>query len=141
VKFDKDVYYRYKDGVSLYNIRYKGFDFQGTAVCHDEDLDMESERVGLSIAESRATVKVLKFIRDNEIKPQLKILEHLYSNMKTSKFYNSNSYEAKMVRKQLGNIKKELTTINNTIADEKKFLKDYIDGKEKLYQRLRAKKQ
>ena len=140
MRFDKDVWYRYKDGVSLYNIRYKGFDFQGTAVCHDDDLDMESERVGLSIAEARATVKVLKYIRDNEIKTQLKILEHLHSNMKTSKFYNPNSYEAKMLRKQIGVIKKELATVNNTIVDTKKFLKDYIDGKEKLYQRLRAKK-
>jgi hypothetical protein len=140
MNFDKDAWYRYKDGVSLYNIRYKGFDFQGTAVCHDDDLDMESERIGLSIAEARATIKVLKYIRDNEIKTQLKILEHLHSNMKTSKFYNPNSYEAKMLRKQISVIKKELTVVNNTIVDTKKFLKDYIDGKEKLYQRLRAKK-
>jgi hypothetical protein len=36
-------------------------------------------------------------------------------------------------------LENELTTTNNAIADERKFIKDYIDGKEKLYQRIRDK--
>jgi tRNA U55 pseudouridine synthase TruB len=36
---------------------------------------------------------------------------------------------------------KDLAAINNAIADERKFLKDYIDGKDKLFKRLRAKNQ
>ena len=59
--------------------------------------------------------------------------------MRTSKYYNPNSYEAKMLRSQIRAIEKELTTINNGIADEQKFIKDYIEGKDKLYKRLRAK--
>jgi len=38
-------------------------------------------------------------------------------------------------------IEKELAAINNDIADEQKFIKDYIEGKDKLYKRLRAKSQ
>ena len=82
-------------------------------------------------------------ILSKDIYPDLiqKILNHLYANMRRSKYYNPNSYEAKMLRSQIRVIEKELATINNQIADERKFVKDYIDGKDKLYQRLRAKSQ
>ena len=138
---NSNIKYIYADGTAVCTITYKGLDFMGTAKCHEEDRDFESERVGMSIAESRANIKLLGFMRDNEIKPQLKILNHLLSNMKTSTYYNPISYEAGMVRSQIRAIEKELTAINNAIADERKFLKDYIDGKDKLYKRLRAKNQ
>ena len=61
--------------------------------------------------------------------------------MRTSTHYNPISYEAGMLRSQIRTIEKELTTINNAIADEQKFIKDYVDGKDKMYKRLRAKSQ
>ena len=61
--------------------------------------------------------------------------------MKYSKKFNPKSYEAKMLRNQIRALEKELTTLNNEIADEQKFIKDYINGKDKLYKRLRAKNQ
>lgn len=130
--------YRYNDGDSVFIIYYKNQIFKGEAFCHSEDSDMESERVGLTIAEARANIAVMRFIRDFEIKPQLKILQHLYSNMQNSKYYNSKSYESKMLRKQIGVIRKELTAINNDIADEQQFIKDYINGKDTLYKKLRG---
>lgn len=133
--------YGYTDGNAVFIIEYKGQKFVGEATCHPDDRDMESERVGLTIAEARAAIKANCFVRDFEIKPQLKVLQHLYSNMRTSKYYNPNSYEAKMLRSQIRAIERELTTINNTIADERKFVKDYVNGKDKLYKRLRAKSQ
>lgn len=120
---------------------YDGMAFEGGAKCHPDDMDFESERVGLTIAEARATKKVLRFIRDHELRPQLKILNHLYNNMRTSTYYNPISYEAKMLRSQIRAIEKELAAINNDLADERKFLSDYIQGKDKLYKRLRAKSQ
>ena len=133
--------YDKETGLAQCLIKYNGIYCDGEAHCHPDDMDFESERVGLTIAEARANIKVLRFIRDYEIKPQLKILTHLYSNMKTSKSFNPISYEAKMVRGQIRAIEKELATINNGIADEQKFVKDYIDGKDKMYKRLRAKSQ
>jgi predicted nucleic acid-binding Zn-ribbon protein len=133
--------YNYADGFAVYIITYNGYRFVGEAVCHPDDIDFESERVGLTIAEARANIKVLRHMRDCEVKPQLKILNHLLSNMKTSKSYNPISYEAKMLRSQIRTIEKELATISNAIADEQKFIKDYIDGKDKMYKRLRAKSQ
>ena len=139
--FAKEPNYDYTNGNSIYIIEYNGYRFVGEAICHPDDLDFESERVGLTLAESRANIKVLRHMRDCEVKPQLKILNHLYSNMKTSKYYNPNSYEAKMLRSQIRAIENELTTIKNGIADEQKFIKDYIEGKDKLYKKLRAKNQ
>lgn len=139
--FAKEPNYDYTNGNAIYIIEYNGYRFVGEATCHPDDLDFESERVGLTLAESRANIKVLRHMRDCEVKPQLKILNHLYSNMKTSKYYNPNSYEAKMLRSQIRAIENELTTIKNGIADEQKFIKDYIEGKDKLYKKLRAKNQ
>jgi len=139
--FTKEPNYGYVNGSAVYIIEYNGYRFIGEATCHPDDLDFESERVGLTIAEARANIKVLRHMRDCEVKPQLKILNHLHNNMKTSKSYNPNSYEAKMLRSQIHAVENELATISNGIADEQKFLKDYINGKDKFYQRLRAKKQ
>ena len=138
---NSDIKFVYEDGHAMCTINYKGLTFMGTATCHEDDRDFMSERVGLSIAECRANIKLLSFIREHEIKPQLKILNHLYSNMRNSKRYNPISYEASMLRSQIRAIENELTTINNAVADERKYLKDYIDGKDKLFQRLRAKNQ
>ena len=138
---NSDIKFVYADGHSMCTINYKGLTFMGTATCHEDDRDFMSERVGLSIAESRANIKLLSFIREHEIKSQLKILNHLQSNMKNSKHYNPISYEASMLRSQIRAIENELATINNALADERKYLKDYIDGKDKLFQRLRAKNQ
>lgn len=133
--------YKYNKGSAVYTIRYNNIIFTGRATCHPEDMDFESARVGLAIAESRANIAVLRHIREYELKPQLKILNHLYANMKTSKHYDPKSYEAKMLRSQIRALEKELATLNSEIADEQKFIKDYISGKDKLYKRLRDKNQ
>lgn len=133
--------YSYVDGFATYVIKYNNQEFKGEAACHPEDRDFESSRVGLTIAESRANIQVLRHIRENELKPQLKILNHLYANMKTSTYYNSISYEARMVRSQIRAIEKELAIVNNGINDEKQFIKNYISGKDKMYKRLRGKNQ
>lgn len=105
--------YSYSGGNAKFTINYHGQIFVGTAKCHPEDSDFESARVGLTIAESRANIQVLRHIRDCELKPQLKILNHLYMNMKTSKYYNPKSYEANMLRSQIRALEKELAAIHN----------------------------
>ena len=115
--------------------------FEGGAKCHPDDMDMISERTGCCIAEARAYIKALRFKRDHEIQPKLDILRHLYSNMQSSKKYNPKSYEAQMIRSQLRVLEKELDTVSNDIAEEKKYLKEYIQKKDVFYQRLRAKNQ
>lgn len=110
--------YSYIDGSATYVIKYNNQEFKGKAACHPEDRDFESARVGLTIAEARANIEVLRHIRECELKPQLKILNHLYANIRTSKYYNPTSYETKMLRSQIRALEKELTTLNNEMADE-----------------------
>lgn len=139
----KLVEYNYdeKCGQAKCLVSYNGMSFEGCATCHPEDAEFANERVGLTIAESRANIKVLRFIRDHEVKLELNILKHLYSNIQTSKNHNPKSHESRRIRSQIRALERELTEVNNMIADEKKFIKDYIDGKDKLYKRLRAKSQ
>ena len=134
-----NINYAYNDGASTYQITYKGYNFIGMAECHNDDMDFASERVGLTIAEARAVIKVLRFIRDCEMQPQLNILKHLYSNIETSHFHNPKSHESRRIRSQIRAIEREIKSLNNTIEDEKNFIKDYINGKDKLYRKLRAK--
>ena len=131
--------YTYENGISTFYINYNNNTFIGEANCHEADFDFESERVGLTIAEARARIALAKHMRDNELKPQLKALKHLYSNIRNSSKHNPKSHETRMLRRTIRDLEFELHTVSNAIADEKKFIKDYIDGKEKLYQRLRAK--
>lgn len=122
-------------------VGYKGMTFEGGAACHPEDKDFSNERVGLTIAEARANIKAMRFIRDYEIKVELNALKHLYSNIETSKNHNPKSHESRRIRSQIRALEHELEAINHDIEDEKQFIKDYIDGKDKLYKRLRAKNQ
>ena len=138
---DKNIKFKYDpiDGTAQCDIYYKNTVFTGVAKCHPDDLDFSSERTGCYIAETRAIIKGLQYQRDCEIKPALAALTHLYSNMKTSKYYNPKSYEAKMLRNQIRVFEKELTAINNDLASERKNLRDYLKQKDKIYAKLRAK--
>lgn len=131
--------YDEETGSSYCVIPYDGRTFAGVAYCHPDDVDFKSERVGMSIAEARAQIDILRYIRDCKIKPALKTLRMLYSDISNSKYHNPKSRETKMLQRRIHELEKELATTNNEIADIRKFVKDYIDGKEKLYQRLRAK--
>jgi hypothetical protein len=134
----KNIYFSYDNGISTCTIIYKNKKFIGTATCHPDDVDFESDKTGLSIAEARAAIKVLQY-QKQEIKNQLHILIHLWGNMHTSKYYNPKSYEARMIKSQIRALESNISMIDSQITDEKKYLKSYIDKKEELYQRLRAK--
>ena len=134
-----NINFTYEDDASTAIITYKGRKFTGIAICHPTDKDFSSERVGCCIAEARAYIKLLKFKKECEIKPKKDILTHLYHNMESSTHFNPKSYEGRMVRHQLKAVENELNTVSQEIAEEEKFLTEYIANKEKLYQRLRAK--
>ena len=124
-------------GIATVYILSGDLSFIGMAKCHKDDEDFMSEKTGLQIAEVRAEINFLKHIRDNELKPAIKVLEHLHNNMKTSKHYNKESYEATMLRRQVAIKKNELTAVIEEIDRSKKFLTSYINSKEELYTKLR----
>lgn len=109
----------------------------GTAKCHPDDLDMESERTGLFIAECRAYINYYRAKIDNELKPQFNILQHTYFTLLGATGTNPQSKEMKILRKQLQAARHKLDAVQYQLNAEKSQLKFYIDQKEKLYQRIR----
>ena len=118
---------------------YNGITFVSEATCHEQDLDFQSERTGLQIADIRANIRLLQYKRDTEIRPVIKALKHLIHNIQSGNQHNPKAYESIMLRNQLKSYEKDLEEINRVIQDEKKYLKEYIDSKDKLYIKLRSK--
>lgn len=111
--------------------------FTGEATCHEDDKDMASERTGCFIAECRAVIKRLQHIKNNELIPQIKALEHTLNILKQSTKCNPKSHEMRIIRRQLGIKKTDLDIIKNQIKLEKQYLNDYIKNKEIVYNRIR----
>ena len=111
----------------------------GEAKCHSKDMDVSSEKTGLYIAEQRAVVHFLQNKKEVKLKPALSALNHLYSTIKYSKQFNTNSYEAKRIRKEIKNLQKEIYQINCSIDLIKQRLKQYINDKDKMANLYRTK--
>ena len=141
--YDKKISYNYDEmeREAIFTINYGGAVFVGKARCHPEDNDLGNERTGLTIAEARANIKLMKFKRRFEIQPKIDVLKHLLANMETSKQYAEKSYEAKSIKSQLRAAQAAYDQLTSDIKDEERYLKEYIDKKDILYKRLRAKNQ
>ena len=129
-----------ENGTAFATIFYKNYTFTGEAFCHPDDKDMMSKLTGQTIAEYRATIKYLRFIRDCELQPQLKALKQLYYSMNHSKYFNPESYEAKMLYRQIKNLKEDLEAIKEEIQHQKDSLKAYLEIKEADHAKIRAHK-
>lgn len=139
MKKEKVIYsFDDKTGVSYCSIFEYGLEFTGIAVCHPDDRDMLSERTGCEIANRRAYIHLLCHERDNIIAPQLKALKQLYYSINKSKNFNKKGYAEKALYRHVRMLEHDLTAIKAEIATEKQSLTDYINGKEKFYQRHRA---
>ncbi len=112
--------------------------FSGVAQCHDDDMDMKSEKVGCEIAYNRALLKCLRHEKNNVINPSLRALKQLYYSMKQSKRFNPKSYETIMLKRQIENWKFDLDSINDAIEVVQEYIHEYIKTKEELYQHIRA---
>lgn len=127
-------------GEATYTIYYKNLTFVGRACCHPDDEDMKSQMMGLTIAESRATLNYLRHIRDNDLRPQLKSLKQLMYSMNHSKQYNRKSYEARTLYRHIQMLEEDLKNITENISRIKFFLWRYMREKEELHQTIREKR-
>lgn len=116
---------------------YKDEIFVGLARCHPEDEDMKSRLMGEIIAEMRAEIKKLNYIRNKEIKPEIKALQRLYDNMKFSKRFNPKSYESISLFRRIHHLEKQLDRIEIEILLVEQDLKDYLAMKEKSHKLIR----
>ena len=139
----KNVVYEWQpeEGLAICKVYYNNIEFKGTASCHPDDIDMCSKMTGQTIAELRAEIKKLQHIRDNELRPQLKVLNQLYYAMNRSKEYNKKSYESKMLYRAIKNISNELDMVKEMLDNDRKFLKEYIDLKDIYYKNIRSRRE
>lgn len=98
---------------------------------------MKSKKVGELIATTRAKIKYLAHIKENELKPSLHSLKQLYYSMNKSKYFNPKSYENKMLQRQIKMYELDIIAINDVIKINKNELRNYIENKELLYQKIR----
>ena len=124
-------------GVAKCVLYYKDLEFCGTAYCHPEDRDMKNKLMGQRIAEKRAILEFLRFIRDYEIKIKLDTLNHYYYGIKQSKNFNKESYEVKSLYRQIHLLEKDLVLVRQEISDTKNMIKGYIEQKEQEHNKLR----
>lgn len=110
--------------------------FYGAASCHPNDEDMMNEKTGCEIAMRRAELKYYRYCRDN-LKERLAALKQLYYTMNRSKYFNENSYENKMLQRQIRMIELDLATVREMIADGEQSLRTYIAEKDKFYNKIR----
>jgi hypothetical protein len=113
-------------------IHYNGQVFEGTALCVDEDKPYQSRAIGEQLASSRATRYYLAWVRDTEVLPQLKALNQLYYSMKHSGQFNSKSYEAKMLFRQIRQKELDLEAIRQAIKDLRQTESSVILGIERI---------
>lgn len=110
--------------------------FTGFAQCHQDDMDMSSEKTGCEIALRRAKINALKEYK-KELKISLKALNQLYYSMNKSSHFNEKSYENRMLRRQINRINFDLATVKEMIATEKQELRDYLQKKDEFYTKIR----
>ena len=131
-----DVFFVRDYDVTRCDMYWDGKWFVGHAKCLPEDIDMMSERTGCTIAEIKANIKRLRYIRKQK-REVLKPLFLFATRLACCKNYNADSFEARRLRKEIWLYEEEIQEITNAINDEEAYLKKYITEKENLYTRLR----
>lgn len=124
--------YNKNTGYAYCEIKYDNMIFTGNAKCLPEDEDFESERTGCFIAEVKANVKKLKYIRKN-LRKELKGLTNFQKRLECCKNYNENSFEAKRLRKEIYIYQEQIEALSSAIEDEEKYLVKYVNEKEAFY--------
>lgn len=132
-KYDWDA----ETGVATCTMYYDNEIFIGTAICAPDDMDMMSEKVGLTIAEQRALIQSLCYYRDYEVLPRLDTLKQLFYTMKHSPRFNEKSYEAITLKRHIQHYEDDLADVRQLISDERKALHEYILKKDEFYQKVR----
>ena len=117
-------------------IEYDGLTFCGIAKCHPNDEDMQSEKVGMYIAELRAKIKFMQYQKRID-RAKVDALKNLLFSMDMSKHFDCNSYAVKRLYKHLKAAMLEVENDRKLIEDYRIEIKRYIDTKDIFYKYIR----
>ncbi len=125
-------------GVATCTIFDANVSYVGVSYCHPTDRDMMSPKTGQNLAYMRAQVKALQAHKNNEIKPALNALKQLYYSMKHCGKFNPESYENKMLQRQIAMQEDDLKITKDMIHNIQLEMKHMIDEKDDFYKKVRA---
>ena len=98
--------------------------FYGSAFCHDDDEEFQSEKTGCTIALA-------------QLRTELKTLRHFYSIIEQASDFDAKAKIPRMLRRQIHLKEDELDLVRSEIVTEQKELKQFIDDKDLFYRRMR----
>lgn len=133
MSFDKST------GVSEVVLKYKNEKFVGRSKLHPMDTDMESEKVGLTIAEQRAFIRYLKHLKKISVQ-RVNTLEGAFRAMLVAKDFDVKSQYARILQKLICEERCKKNDLSKTIHSVKQGLALSVAGREDLYQRIRKKR-
>ena len=82
-------------------------------------------------------INYFTWVRDIELGQQLKILEHLENGVNAKEKKDKNGY---MIYRAANRCRDEIKLINEYVAAMRKELKEYIESKAKLYDKVRVRR-
>ena len=112
--------------------------YYGTAMCANEDKDMQSEKVGCEIAYRRAR---LDYFKEQKAKSRAKLEGLLHLKSTLSPTVDTNDYVYKRLLKEIKNLEDKTIYYCNKIDFEKARLREYINDKDEFYKYIRKKRQ
>ena len=107
------------------------------AECHTDDVPIFSQRLGERIAYDRASIDYLRDERD-KINEQIKSLKHLLSIYNQSQKTNKESYEYKMLQKQINTYIRDSKESSRAIKEIKEEDIKYVTERAQLLKRTKA---
>ena len=126
--------FKHLDEITLCTIKYKGKNFEGQAILHNEDKDFGNDLTGEIIAAARAEIKVIQYNIDEALS-SLNTLHELYSCVK-----KGSPWATKIISNR---IYKQNKIYHGLVAEKrqlKKDLNDFIQAKNRLYIQLRERR-
>lgn len=109
----------------------------GYAECHADDVPIFSQRLGERLAYDRASIDYLRDERD-KINEQIKSLKHLLSIYNQSQKTNKESYEYKMLQKQINTYIRDSKELSRAIKEIKEEDIKYVTERAQLLKRTKA---
>lgn len=111
--------------------------YYGLAECHPDDIPLFSQRVGERLAYNRASIDYLREERD-KINEQIKSLKNLLSIYNQSQKTNKESYEYKMLQRQINIYIKDSKELSRAIKEIKEEDTKYVRERAQLLKQTKT---
>lgn len=139
-KHKVNFYWDEERGMCRCTVMDKGIKYNGFAFCHPTDLDMKSQKTGEEIAYNRALISALK-AKKKELKLELRGLLGYYYAIQHNPQFNSKSYEARMLYRQIRMRQDDIESVDEEIDSLDFYISSYIKEKDKFYAAIRQMRQ